>query len=410
MITHRKTRTGCVQCKQRRIKCDETKPRCEKCRRTNRECSFQSVGTPNPAVSHSTGPNSNDVFTVKEMELLHHFIMQTGPSLVNSSALQRVWQTGVIDLALKNTFLMHTVLSLSAMHLAYLRQNDSAAYSVQAANHQDVGLAGFRAELQQFSENNCHALFASSILVIFYIPASSGTSINDDMASSFLHETLFVAIIDWIRLIRGCHHIIERGRRWLEQGPTALLVPRRAWYSTTEPLDERARVEDRYLASLERLWAPDTPTHMSTYDNEELEAYKDALIKLRQTFARMSHAADGPIDECVWCSPHGEVTPGALDGRVPRIVAGVLWSMLIPEKFFELLEQRRPIALILLAHNAIIVKRTSKQWWNKAPAMKTITAVTATLHPQYHAWIEWPQREIGFTTSEEIARQKYVNG
>ncbi|KAH7418687.1 hypothetical protein BKA64DRAFT_654994 [Cadophora sp. MPI-SDFR-AT-0126] len=37
---HRKSRSGCAQCKARRIKCDETKPKCVKCTMRNAPCSF----------------------------------------------------------------------------------------------------------------------------------------------------------------------------------------------------------------------------------------------------------------------------------------------------------------------------------------------------------------------------------
>lgn len=330
------------------------------------------------------------------MELLHQFIMQTGHTLVNNSALQRVWQTRVIDLAIKHKFLMHTVLATSAMHLACIRPEESAELSVLAASHQEIGLTGFRSELQHFSEENCHALFASSILVVFYIPASYAKNNQDMLSIESLTGSGFSAMIDWIRLIRGCHHIIERGRSWLERGPTAVLVPRKAWYLSTNTVDERSHEEDRYLAGLEKLWAPDTPNNVSRYDEEELEAYEDALIKLREAFARMA-IAESTVKDCCWCSV-GDEMPINLDRRVPRIIAGVLWQMLISEAFFNLMEKRKPIALVLLAHTAIITKRTSEEWWNKSPAMMTIAAVAACLPPQYHPWIEWPQREVGYNS------------
>lgn len=327
------------------------------------------------------------------MELLHNFVINTGVTLVNQTPLQRVWQTAVVDLAFKHEFLMHTVLAISAMHLAYLRPSESSSLSVIAAHHQDQGLNGFRSELQRFGQYNCDALFASSILVIFYIPASSGTSINENMtSSSFLADTLFGAIIDWIRLVQGCQYVITQGRGWLEQGPIKYLVPREAWYQSTEPTIEKSRNEDRYLASLERLWAPDTPASKERYNDKEIETYKDALTKLRQAFARMS-IAESSAETCCWCTQEEETS---LDKRVPRIVAGVLWMMLISDEFFGLLEQRKPIALILLAHNAIILKRTSNEWWNKAPAIKNITAVSSALPAEYHPWIEWPQHEVGY--------------
>ncbi|KAL2316154.1 Transcriptional regulatory protein moc3 [Schizosaccharomyces pombe] len=43
--TKRRTKTGCLTCRRRRIKCDETKPFCLNCTKTNRECE----GYPNSA-------------------------------------------------------------------------------------------------------------------------------------------------------------------------------------------------------------------------------------------------------------------------------------------------------------------------------------------------------------------------
>ncbi|GAB7334437.1 hypothetical protein MBLNU13_g06440t1 [Cladosporium sp. NU13] len=39
-IKHRRTRSGCFTCRQRRVKCDETRPMCERCRKGKRECEY----------------------------------------------------------------------------------------------------------------------------------------------------------------------------------------------------------------------------------------------------------------------------------------------------------------------------------------------------------------------------------
>ena len=41
MRDHHKTRSGCVNCKQRRIKCDESKPDCLRCEKIGRKCYYQ---------------------------------------------------------------------------------------------------------------------------------------------------------------------------------------------------------------------------------------------------------------------------------------------------------------------------------------------------------------------------------
>ncbi|KAF2223746.1 hypothetical protein BDZ85DRAFT_273907 [Elsinoe ampelina] len=39
-VKHKRTRSGCYTCRQRRVKCDETHPTCERCRKGKRECVY----------------------------------------------------------------------------------------------------------------------------------------------------------------------------------------------------------------------------------------------------------------------------------------------------------------------------------------------------------------------------------
>ncbi|KAF2092178.1 hypothetical protein K490DRAFT_13455, partial [Saccharata proteae CBS 121410] len=39
-VKHRRTRSGCYTCRNRRVKCDETHPVCDRCRKGNRECVY----------------------------------------------------------------------------------------------------------------------------------------------------------------------------------------------------------------------------------------------------------------------------------------------------------------------------------------------------------------------------------
>ncbi|KAF2235613.1 hypothetical protein EV356DRAFT_444829 [Viridothelium virens] len=41
-VKHRRTRSGCYTCRNRRVKCDEKHPICERCRKGNRECNYPS--------------------------------------------------------------------------------------------------------------------------------------------------------------------------------------------------------------------------------------------------------------------------------------------------------------------------------------------------------------------------------
>lgn len=62
-VKHRRTRSGCFTCRQRRVKCDENHPICERCRKGNRECVYpdtQSSQKASRTGSKAGKPSSTD--------------------------------------------------------------------------------------------------------------------------------------------------------------------------------------------------------------------------------------------------------------------------------------------------------------------------------------------------------------
>ncbi|THY68064.1 hypothetical protein D6C77_00829 [Aureobasidium pullulans] len=53
-VKHRRTRSGCFTCRQRRVKCDEAHPTCERCRKGKRECHY-----PEATTGASSKPSKN---------------------------------------------------------------------------------------------------------------------------------------------------------------------------------------------------------------------------------------------------------------------------------------------------------------------------------------------------------------
>ncbi|WPV27842.1 hypothetical protein CLAFUW7_07738 [Fulvia fulva] len=58
-VKHRRTRSGCYTCRQRRVKCDETHPVCERCRKGKRECTYPG-STSSSTKPPRTGSRSKD--------------------------------------------------------------------------------------------------------------------------------------------------------------------------------------------------------------------------------------------------------------------------------------------------------------------------------------------------------------
>ncbi|KAH8884257.1 hypothetical protein GQ53DRAFT_401697 [Thozetella sp. PMI_491] len=138
---HTKTRSGCVSCKQRRVKCDESKPRCSSCQRRDIECIYlpsarrrsrAQPAIPGPAPSEDeedaiSAPNDGpeegySPRNLLELRLMHHYDDSTVESLVTAldwpRAVADVMRRDVPILALEHPFLMDALLSASMLHMA----------------------------------------------------------------------------------------------------------------------------------------------------------------------------------------------------------------------------------------------------------------------------------------------------
>ncbi|GIZ43638.1 hypothetical protein CKM354_000685500 [Cercospora kikuchii] len=54
-VKHRRTRSGCYTCRQRRVKCDESHPICDRCRKGKRECTYPGDAVSAPSTARSKG-------------------------------------------------------------------------------------------------------------------------------------------------------------------------------------------------------------------------------------------------------------------------------------------------------------------------------------------------------------------
>jgi hypothetical protein len=136
---HRKVRTGCLQCKGRRVKvgnnqhllgspflpsitdieqCDETKPRCQNCIRYPSDCSFEAVSEVTSKPQHvipqllpkpetSLASSGNPEFSLRDFKLLHHWTVSTSESLADNKSLQLAMRDVLPRLALDHSCLLY---------------------------------------------------------------------------------------------------------------------------------------------------------------------------------------------------------------------------------------------------------------------------------------------------------------
>ncbi|KAL4882992.1 hypothetical protein BJY04DRAFT_216709 [Aspergillus karnatakaensis] len=151
---HRKSRNGCMECKRRRIKCDEMKPSCSRCVLTRQPCIWPpasqssieddaqlqpeglslTLPTPSPRTQSpsrsssmeaprlsppvfagsSSPPSQYFDFDLTDTGLYHHYLQHTSRNLTQNAKDLYALQIGLPTLALRSKTIFHSILAVSA--------------------------------------------------------------------------------------------------------------------------------------------------------------------------------------------------------------------------------------------------------------------------------------------------------
>ncbi|KAF8861135.1 hypothetical protein BDZ45DRAFT_740735 [Acephala macrosclerotiorum] len=190
---HKKSRGGCFNCKKRKIKCQENQPACHNCTRKKLRCEYPAPKTlsalrssflysPNPVTSVNL-QSTPTVFTLTDMRLFHHYLLDAYPHLPvgNDSA----WLSQVPLIAHHNQYLMHAILGVAASHLELITGDDLSSV---ALHHRVRAIQGSSEALtkKNRSGSDGDALLAACYLLTFQ--------------SSYMKE----GIPEFFQFVRGC--------------------------------------------------------------------------------------------------------------------------------------------------------------------------------------------------------------
>ncbi|KUJ18497.1 uncharacterized protein LY89DRAFT_780563 [Mollisia scopiformis] len=370
---HRKTRTGCNQCKRRRVKCDEGKPSCANCIRNSLQCSLEFLVPLKPRKNSPTIRKASSIETAhpnldlrlrsssldtKSFELLNHYTTH-GSLDFGQTSNTKMWQVVIPQMALAHDFLMHGVLAISALHLAK-RQPPRRVELVQSAmRSENLALPAFRKSLATQNSRDTHAVFAFAGFVVPYMLAISGS----------------YGIQDWIPTLDGTHPhwfyslrgvIALLGKTWgeLAQGPFSVWLAR-----SIPPEDYSINPDDVHFAKVHEIL--ESTASSSVADEKELESCRKALDELRRTAA----------------------LPYAPCKTVNKVSAAWIWPGTISQHYMELLNRRKPEALVVLAYYCVQLKRINSCWYFEGVGQNMLEAIDEQLSEEWKPCIEWALRQ-----------------
>ncbi|TFB04736.1 hypothetical protein CCMA1212_003291 [Trichoderma ghanense] len=378
--SHRKSRNGCRECKQRHKKCDESWPTCLNCSITNRSCSYRLTrpshrsrgpralpATPSPSAMAPSPPTllslaqcyteewQAQTYGLGHLELLHHFESR-GSEEASMLQLPPSTRQVIVQCALASPYLMDQILALSAAHMSTIRQGQQQRnFRNQATELQTRALTLFnRSEVGISKQNSCSWFLYASLLglqVMFEtFQCRNFDSFLEQLATYFpVHRGVYVVIKQSWPTIKG---IVEEilGHRD---------VPGRGFgKGRSQELDD--------IVSL-----------IEGCDLEEAD--KEACLEA--------------VDILQWIFDLHRIHSG-IQFRVHFTIA---WSILVPARFAEMLQGRVPEALVILAFHAVLLHRLRKFWIFGDSGRFLIQSISTHLGTPWARWMIWPNKQLNAT-------------
>lgn len=298
---------------------------------------------------------------VGDLELLHHFSTVTYATLADACAStdnRELWQVHAVQLGFKHEFLLRAILTVSALHLRYLHPARSSYYDFMASTHQNFALETARDALTRVNEDNCHAIFTFSCLIVIMTSASLRKQGGIDA-----HQE----ILEWFLLLRGCNSVLQL--HWATLGNSFL-------YPLIDEVRQTETKPTHAIKDVDRIMDLLTSCCFSsaTEDLEASKAYTMTVYELTKTFSQVSILRD-----------RGQ----------GLILSCCIWPNTIPQRYLELLRDQKAEALVILAHYAVLLHWADDEWFMRGMARYLLDTIRSSLGKDWQNALRWPSSVIG---------------
>ncbi|EEQ88898.1 hypothetical protein RJZ56_004892 [Blastomyces dermatitidis] len=436
-VSHNKSRRGCLNCKKRHVKCDEQGPPCANCVVRKSDCVYQLPATKpkvtrkkrttialatlskndssnsrqqspeersdlpsglssrtasnsslaiHPSSSPVTFSSTIESNRLLELELLHRWTTRTWMGLYSIPADEPYMQIILPRAALKEGYVMNSLLAAAAVDLALSsNESESATYLCAALEYSNKASAGFRSQLENINQDNLHLLYhlaALSAIMQFVLPNR--------------HQTILERVEIFFNLMLGAFSIAMFNIKWLTDAPCSSRDILKYMPLSLDILDSDTIAALEKLSTVARQIRVPASSPMAIYAGDETslasEEYLLTLAQLKYSFRE---------DAC---------------GRVK----GYFLSMIGigGREFLTAIKKREPMALFMLMYLGVLMDRASKDymsWWVGLAGRELIEEVSGLLEhssisqiPEGREGMSWTRQQVGLaplTTNDAIEEQ-----
>jgi hypothetical protein len=309
--------------------------------------------------------STSATFQMADLALLHHWTCSTSRSLVNSAEIDRIWQVNLPQIGFRYSFVMHAVMSLAALHMAYLDPTAKREHVLDAIRHHNLSLHGFRNTIDQLNDANADALFACSAINFIYIFGISGT--DDENTSSSQRKSRLLGS-EWIPMVRGVRAVLDAVMRHVRGGPLGELVNLDDWEDVETNCNSTP--DDDRFHGVRTAWE----------NNDDASLYDKTLLILRQCY--------------LYVVRHSSIPSSGASGKNKAWAGPLIFLFMAPEEYLTRLHQRQPAALVLLVHFCAVLHEFRHFWFLHGWPRDIVEAVDDILGDYWNPWMSVPREAV----------------
>lgn len=333
--------------------------------------------------------NNQSLLNMDHLELFHHFVteitsnfvqaaehapespspspnpsLRPRPSLGLSPSLREI----ITKAGLSTPYLMHQMLSLSALHLSIIQppgerqeqqqhQRRRAFYRDQAAQLQSRAISMFNSAKAEATDDNCVALLLFSSLLGTHVFCDMITyrEAGADDFNAFLDQ-----FVNYLRLHRAVR--VVAGKTWSRLQQTELKPLLDIMRSVPRTKETRG-LECSGLVEL---------VEASSLDSSSIHACREAVDHLQWVFDGVGMVGDANLSTSMTHT----------------------WPVTLTEEYTGLLAQRKPEALVILAYFGVLLHHHRQSWFFGDGGRFLIESITGYLGPYWEKWLVWPNEVL----------------
>ncbi|KAJ5632889.1 hypothetical protein N7490_009228 [Penicillium lividum] len=400
---HTKSRRGCIQCKERHVKCDEKRPTCSLCIRRGLDCTYVAPRPRRRPVSANTNSSKNsrsdrsssqssissDEFIrlprLQEMQLFYKACESTLPSIAKDDEDRRFWNGKIPQFAVCHDYVMDSLLAVSALHLAseQIDADEIPTWLETALTYQTHATAGLRHELVT-NPQNIEASFMCSAIILILVTAYPDVCRDETPVDPLgeimtLRSILSGAAFLWMQMFHGT----ERAwlDSWIYQDENNRLAIARAkyefpWYfrrdfdwrlTIISKISEDPDMVELHMSILQKFHT--LRPFIEGIAGPQLNIYRDTYKLLLQSL------------EC-WPSGQGSL----------------VWPIRVSEEFMNLVKQGEWMALIFVLFHGLDKHLSSRKWFARESGKRLVHGViqhfAGNFPPEWMGLVEWVRQAV----------------